>query len=263
MKIIVLGDIHGRTVWKDIIIKENPDKIVFLGDYITTHMSISPEQQLSNIEDILNYKETNLNKVILLRGNHDIQMLGYHWAECSGWDKKVYEGMIPLRDRFLSLTQWIYQIPNTNIICSHAGISNKFLDNVCKYFKSKEGWDFNIYDTNQLLEHINDIEPNELFAFTPSHFSDYTGDSETQPCTWIRPFTLLHYGVKDIIHVVGHTPVKNICDLKKEVYKNSKKQFGDKYLKEITDYAEVWCCDCLEDSQYLIIEDNQFIPKVL
>ena len=34
MKIIILGDIHGRTIWKQIIEKENPDKIIFLGDTI-------------------------------------------------------------------------------------------------------------------------------------------------------------------------------------------------------------------------------------
>lgn len=262
-KILILGDIHGKLIWYDIIQKENPDKIIFLGDYVTTHKSVSSEQQLSNLEDILNYKEEHLDKVILLRGNHDIQMLGYYWAECTGWDQKVYEGMIPMMDRFLSLTQWIYQIPDTNIICSHAGISEKFLDNVCKYFKSKDGWDFNIYDSEQLISHINDIEPCELFGFTPLHYSDYTGESETQPCTWIRPYTLLRHGLKDIIHIVGHTPVSEILNLKERVYQKSKETFGDKYLSDIKEYAEVWCCDCLEDKQYLIIENNKFIPKIL
>ena len=71
-KILVLGDIHGRTCWADIIKKENPDKVIFLGDYVSTHENISSDQQCSNLEDILNYKEANLNKVILLRGNHKI-----------------------------------------------------------------------------------------------------------------------------------------------------------------------------------------------
>ena len=37
MRTLVLGDIHGKTIWKDIIKKENPDKVIFLGDYVTTH----------------------------------------------------------------------------------------------------------------------------------------------------------------------------------------------------------------------------------
>ena len=70
MKILVLGDIHGRTIWKNIIEKENPDKIIFLGDYVSTHDNISADQQLSNLNNILNYKEESSDKVILLRGNH-------------------------------------------------------------------------------------------------------------------------------------------------------------------------------------------------
>lgn len=40
MKILILGDIHGRTIWKQIIENENPDKIIFLGDYVSTHEDI-------------------------------------------------------------------------------------------------------------------------------------------------------------------------------------------------------------------------------
>ena len=72
MKELVLGDIHGRTIWKDIIKKENPDRVIFLGDYVTTHEGISSEQQISNLEEILTYKEENSSKVTLLRGNHKI-----------------------------------------------------------------------------------------------------------------------------------------------------------------------------------------------
>lgn len=72
MKTLVLGDIHGRAIWKDIIDSENPDNIIFLGDYVSTHDNISSSQQIDNLENILAYKEGNLDKVILLRGNHKI-----------------------------------------------------------------------------------------------------------------------------------------------------------------------------------------------
>lgn len=72
MKTVVLGDIHGRTIWKDILEKETPDRVIFLGDYVSTHKGVSSEQQIFNLEEILNYKEENPDKVILLRGNHKI-----------------------------------------------------------------------------------------------------------------------------------------------------------------------------------------------
>ena len=72
MKTLALGDIHGKTIWKDIIKKENPDRVIFLGDYVTTHEGISSKIQIANLEEILDYKESNYEKVILLRGNHKI-----------------------------------------------------------------------------------------------------------------------------------------------------------------------------------------------
>ena len=66
MRTLVFGDIHGRLIWEDIIKKEKDiDKIVFLGDYVTTHEPISDEQQLFNFENILTYKEDNPEKVII------------------------------------------------------------------------------------------------------------------------------------------------------------------------------------------------------
>ena len=54
MKIIVIGDIHGRTCWHDIV-KKNPDadKIIFLGDYVSTHEDIQSGQQCDNLFNII------------------------------------------------------------------------------------------------------------------------------------------------------------------------------------------------------------------
>ena len=225
-KILVLGDIHGRTCWVDIIEKENPDKVIFLGDYVSTHDNISEEQQCLNLEDILNYKEANLNKVILLRGNHDDQHLGYSWAECSGHSRSVSRYMISIKDRFLTDTQWVYV--EGNIIFSHAGISKTWFNN------------FAFEDINLL----NNCEPSEKFGFTPNSFYDYYGNSITQPCVWIRPQVLVTDALDGYIQVVGHTPVKKITNLKS--------------VKD--EWPEIWLCDCLPD-EYLVIENNEFVIK--
>lgn len=75
MKIIALGDIHGRDIWKDIVKKESDaDKIVFVGDYVDTHDNISPYKQVDNFKEIVEYKKENKDKVILLIGNHKLNM---------------------------------------------------------------------------------------------------------------------------------------------------------------------------------------------
>ena len=225
-KILVLGDIHGRLCWVDIIKKENPDKVIFLGDYVSTHEDISEDQQCSNLEDILNYKEANFDKVILLRGNHDLSSLGYSWSACYGDSKNVEKYMVSIKDRFLTDTQWIYV--EGNIIFSHAGISKTWFKN--SRFKD--------------LDDINNHQPSELFGFIPEHPFDFSGDSITQPCVWIRPQSLVEDVLSGYIQVVGHTPVKKITNLKS--------------IKD--EFPEIWLCDNLP-KEYLVIEDNKFIVK--
>lgn len=253
MKTLVLGDIHGRTCWYDIIEDEQPDKIIFLGDYVSTHENISAEQQCSNLEDILNYKADNPDKVILLRGNHDMQHLGYSWARCSGLDWDVKNWMMTIKDRFLELTQWVYI--EGDVVFSHAGISEVWMKNV------------NLDDVNK----INDLYPSDCFGFWPSKLSDYYGDSATQPPTWIRPWALISYAFGDYTYVVGHTVMNyhkpQVTYLNDELIKNYKESYmfdeNDEHCKStIEKYKNanpIWCCDALPHS-YLIIEDGEFIP---
>ena len=132
------------------------------------------------------------------------------------------------KDRFLSLTQWIY-IYN-NIIFSHAGISSVWLNNV-----------------GCAVEDINNLQPSELFGFTPNHFSDTYGTSVTQPLTWIRPQTLATCNITDYDQIIGHTPAKKIVNMKECTKQN----------------RNILLCDTLGHREYLIIEDNEFIPKIL
>ena len=236
MKILVLGDIHGRLQWLDIINAEKPDKTIFLGDYVSSHDDITAEQQCMNLEDILNHKAGNPDKVVLLRGNHDMQHLGYYWAECSGYFHEVANWMAEpyMKQRFLDLTQWVHI--EDNLLFSHAGVS-------------KVWWEYlNLGEpTKENLLKINELEPSQLFAFTPDRMSDYYGDSYTQPCTWIRPMSLAQNHIVGWDQVVGHTRVRKpgniIPDL--EFYREN----WDISMKEL------WCIDALP-FQYMVIEDG-------
>lgn len=250
MKILVLGDSHGRLIWKDIIEKENPDKVIFLGDYVSTHEDISSIQQINNLMDILAYKENNPDKVILLRGNHDLQHLGYYWAECSGLDKEVlnYMSEEDFKKRFLSFTQWIHVDKELRTIFSHAGVSARWLQDVEKYIVKTKGsqYDDGTIDQEVLLELINTIEPNEIFGFIPDSPYDYYGNSVTQSLVWIRPQALCRCNINRWDQVVGHTPVtSDIVNLKKATKEN----------------RNIWLCDALGLSKYLLIENGIFIPS--
>lgn len=240
-KIVVIGDIHGRDVWNKIV-DQNPDSdlFIFLGDYVSTHEGIDEKTQLDNLFDILLFKEENPDKVILLRGNHDMQHLGYYWAECSGFFRGVANEMSKpeVRDRYLRDTQWVYTMDN--IVFSHAGITER-------WFKDSGV---------ESVEEINTLEPSELFAFRPCKLSDYYGISQTQGPTWIRPRTLIEYALPGWTQVVGHTTTKHIFNVRDEIIK----QYGEEEISK--DAPDIWVCDCLPH-EYLVIKDGKFIPTKL
>jgi predicted phosphodiesterase len=220
MKIVVLGDIHGRAVWKDIIAKEQPDQVIFLGDYVSTHDNVSDEEQVFNLKEILRYKDVH-PKTILLRGNHDLQHLGYDWAECSDYLPRVAELMANLKEEFLAKTQWIYVKGNT--VFSHAGISKKWLA-----------------ANNLTLDGINALEPTELFGFNTKYEWDVYGTSPEQPPTWIRPSTLFSVAIPGYDQVVGHTEVKHCLNMKDTSGTSN----------------NLWLCDALGNGSYLVIEND-------
>ena len=224
-KIVVLGDIHGQTIWKAIIAKEKPDQVIFLGDYASTHENISDEDQVENLKEILRYKDEH-PETVLLRGNHDLQHLDYEWAECSGYYPRVAMEMSHLKDEFLAKTQWIQVMGNT--VFSHAGISKVWLE------------------ANDLaLDDINALEPSELFGFSSSNPFDVYGDSPEQPPTWIRPMALVDVMIPDYAQVVGHTPVKHCFNVRNKA--------------EIP--YDLWLCDALNYGSYLLIENGVFTEQ--
>lgn len=61
MKTIVLGDIHGRRVWMDVVNTQTFDKVVFLGDYVDS-FDVSGKDQLENLMDIVAFKKAVLKR---------------------------------------------------------------------------------------------------------------------------------------------------------------------------------------------------------
>ena len=233
-KIVVLGDIHGRTVWKEILAKESPDKVIFLGDYVSSHNDIDAQVQLDNLYAILNYRGC---EKILLRGNHDMQHLCYHWAVCTGLDRLVADEMYDIKPQFLARTRWAHQesVGGKRVIFSHAGISKAWINGVIRVVDIEQpNW----------VDELNRICPSKRFGFNGEP-GDVYGDSPMQPCTWIRPEALTGNWIDGYTQVVGHTPQDSVKEIK------------------VNETDSLWLCDALGNNSYLIIEDGQFIPKTL
>jgi hypothetical protein len=200
-KVIAVGDIHGRTIWKDIVTKEldSSNKFVFIGDYFDSKEDISSEDQIINFLEILELKRNNPDKVILLIGNHCFHYMGFVNEEYSGYQYGVANRINKILKQALDegLLQMCYK--HDVYVFTHAGVTKTWADN--------SGVD------------INDLENsiNTLFITNPRYFRFTVGDNYsrsgndiTQPPIWVRPESLLADAINDVIYIVGHTTVKKL-----------------------------------------------------
>lgn len=262
MKILVLGDIHGRPFWKQIIEKEQPDKTIFLGDFVTTHELYTPAMQIQQTREIIELKEQNPDKYIICRGNHDLDALGYYWARCyPAVDSDVREVMdknTEFGQRFLNATQWFHIefINNVPTIFVHAGITRDWLERIFKYDISSPEL------ITKALVDICKMDPSENFGFTGGRWDNYGTDPQ-QSCVWVRPETLGKHAIPGYDFVVGHTGTYGPCISEPILKEVPHEKNGEKFSTWDETDNVIWMCDALQQKAYLIIEDGNYIPKQL
>ena len=205
----VIGDIHGRDTWKQLV--KNDCINVFVGDYFDPYNIYTVEQLLENFMDIIIYKEEHPDNVILLLGNHDAHYLDEYClnGESSRYDSRNHEKFQTILKENIDLFYGVvyYHEPTKSFI-SHAGLSNRWF---IKHFNQIE------QDPKQVEEIINKLWSEKPVAFTfglnCSSPIDYYGESYTHSPIWIRPESLIdcnYFEHSDIEQIVGHTQVAEI-----------------------------------------------------
>jgi hypothetical protein len=239
MKTVVIGDIHGRSLWKLIVHQENPDRVIFIGDYFDS-FDISGVEQIQNFKEILEYKKTSGKEVILLIGNHD----HHYYPEIgntgtSGYQKGIAPNITQVIDENRKHLQMAYCYDE--FLFTHAGVSPEFMDAS--------------FGPNDWNEDTVVTQLNELFEYQPRKFDfngfDPYGDNTYQTPIWIRPRSLMAVNKKHdkglkkkYIQIVGHTQV-NKLDLV-----GAQKAAGGRY----------YLIDCLGTTgEYLVIQDGELI----
>lgn len=256
MKLTIIPDLHGKDIWKRIVAKEeDSNEFIFLGDYfdsfdfLNTQISnitdeemmykhqynqTVAEKQVNNFYDILRFKETQDNKaysgiVTLHIGNHD-----YHYSDTndvySGYQNTIALLLKDTIDRLIAqnvLKLVTMRVVNgTTYMFSHAGVTKNWLNNIKGNSNEK-------FRTNpDIIEFGKFIDGRNKFSLDP------TGDDPFQSPIWIRPKSLLQYGIGNCIQVIGHTRVK------------------EPLVKKFHDVTIVQT-DCLDYiSKYITIDDN-------
>ena len=232
MKLVAIGDIHGRDIWKQIVETEQPNTVVFVGDYFDS-FDIPGKVQIDNFKNIIQWKHDNPQcKVVLLIGNHDFHYMPEAYNDrYSGFQRDLYIEISQTLETNKHHLRMAYGVDD--LVFSHAGITPEFL--------FKNGW-----GEQGIVEFINDLwhyRPHKFkFADNGGH-SDPYGDDEFQGPLWIRPKSLMkacQEVKKTMIQVVGHTAVK-------EIDAKGKTTGGRYYFIDCLDYTP----------EYLVYENKQ------
>ena len=233
MKTTIISDLHGRSDWKLIVYTENPDRVIFLGDYFDS-FDISGIEQIHNFKEIVEYKETSEKEVIMLIGNHD-----HHYFSSigntgtSGYQSGIAPNITQVLEDNKHHLQMAYRMDG--FLFTHAGVSQVFMDNTLGL-----GW-----NQDDVAENLNELWKYKPKAFCYCGYSDPYGDEVTQTPIWIRPKSLMRAGKMDkklykkYIQVVGHT-------VQSQIDTNGKSTGGKYYF-----------VDTLPTSgEYMVITDN-------
>lgn len=252
LKILTVGDIHGRETWKEFIfgsierfedwalecasgeyvrpwnetidlIFSDIDQIIFVGDYFDS-FTVSNLVMKKNVEDLFLFKRCYPEKVVLLWGNHDV----HYWdrdQQCSGFRSEMFFDFNELLRNNRDYLQLAHQIGN--VLWSHAGVTDSFYE---KLMLEKHEED--LADHKRMTATIDGMsEKPHLSKETIADFLNEhmkmgwnriynvgkrRGGFDYIPGPlWADKTELLNNPLDSIFQFVGHTPVnevQGVCD---------------------------------------------------
>jgi predicted phosphodiesterase len=231
LKVTFIADLHGEDLWKKVIEKES-DLFVFLGDYFDS-FTVPHEKQIENFKDIIYFAENNRDKVKLLLGNHDIHYLLWHtpyfdFMKGSGFSSSLIWKVNALYNNSKDLFQLAWQ--KDNILVTHAGLRQDYYNEELKSIHERYP-DFNYADLLNFLW-------KERSGLLMRIGRDRGGPDRWGGVFWCDMFELTQTPLHGMIQVVGHTPLKDIKEVK------------------VSDKTKMYFIDCL-----IYREDKQENPK--
>lgn len=255
-KILVLPDIHGRKFWKKPCESINKyDKVIFLGDYLDPYdfEKISVRDAIDNFKEIINFKKNNMEKVVLLIGNHDCPYYSDIYFSFSSWHCRHstwnHKEIHKLFEDNIDLFQIAYAYDD--ILFTHAGVDSEWLEKTV-------GCDEK--DINGICSVLNGLTKNKdglgkLYKVT----SQRGGRDKYGSCVWTD--------VHDMMWDVDGISVFN--DVSKPIY-NYKQIFGHTmqayYDKDgsiaFGDAVEFENCKMLDTAKAYVLDSDKFEIEV-
>lgn len=140
-RILVIPDVHGETFWKEPVQKyiDQVDRIVFLGDYLDPYpeegKEYTPQGIFDNLMDIIDLKRSHMDKVILLKGNHDQHYASEMFrflacgSRCDTINWSLYNAVFVRNKELLKIIH-LEEIKGIPYLFSHAGLTLNWINKV-------------------------------------------------------------------------------------------------------------------------------------
>ena len=235
MKVLVIGDVHGRKFWRKTINNNigQVDKIIFLGDYLDPYQNEIEENPelmeckyfgdsknlLKMLENIISLKKNEPNKYILLTGNHTDS---YIWSKFHAASRTDYKNWEKYHKFFLENLEYFNLVWIENdVIFSHAGISKGWATSLAIELSLTINLNNPVKSIARYLSNVNlnNILDKKLIKLLGDISSYRGGDSYYGSCEWADfrehinilesiENNIVPKGEDGIYQVFGHTQLK-------------------------------------------------------
>lgn len=215
MKILVIGDIHGRDSWKTYVnnaLLNFVDKIIFLGDYVDS-FNIQPDEIVDNLKNIIELKKIYPDKFVLLLGNHDYSYY-FSYNGTSGYNYYFAHEYFDLFKSNWDLFDIVWGYTNDNhkyTLLIHAGLSKTYWNkNILNTIKDKDSYVHKINDYID-LDSLNNKPVHEILNFykndnnTLWKVGSIRGGSGYGSILWADKSEIKKDPFPNINQVIGHT----------------------------------------------------------
>lgn len=140
-EILIIPDVHGRTFWREPVNKALNDigikRIIFLGDYVDPYRQegITPEDALNVFREIIDIKKNNMDKVVLLVGNHDSSYMFKIGRGCryDYFNGEIIENLFDDNFRLFSLVH-SEVVNGKTFLFTHAGVNPMWIREHSDFF---------------------------------------------------------------------------------------------------------------------------------
>jgi len=219
MKVLFIGDIHGKTDWRWILTYINQfDKIVFLGDYVDS-FTVTSRQIIDNLNAIIDIRKRYSDKVITLLGNHDYAYI-FGKSRTSGFRAEEYHDIKEIFEKNWELFDVAWGYTSTSklnadgnpqyTLATHAGLTQTFksyfIDNefntngtvMNRLFSNEEE-----YKNAPLHQVLNYLKDNATLLWIIGYIRG--GVNKTGSIVWADKTEITRDRYKGIDQVIGHT----------------------------------------------------------